>query len=398
MTGQRKWYFLQPDGVADEPQAELGGRTPLEAAHTPNLDRLAREGEGFDLQTIPEGYPPGSDVGNLSVLGYDPRQYFTGRSPIEAAALGIDLADDEVALRCNFVHTRDGAEGEIMVDFSAGHIETADAHQLVEALAPVFGAEAQLHPGVSYRHTLVTRLDIEGMESTPPHDIQDKALAPHLPRGGDAARLLGWMDAAADVLAAHPLNAGRQASGKFPANRIWLWGQGRSVRLPAFTERHGMRGAVITAVDLLRGIARLSGMEILEVEGATGFIDTNYVGKARAAIACDLDLVFLHLEATDESSHMGRLDYKLEAIERFDAEIVGPILAAAEQAGAGIVVTPDHPTLLRTRTHASTHVPGLAWTPGGKADETQVYSEKIVGQGRKCFGWEFLDVVRRERD
>lgn len=394
---RRKWYFLQPDGAADEPQGTLDGRTPLQAACTPNLDRLAREGEGVDLRTIPEGFPPGSDVGNLSLLGYDPRRTFTGRSPIEAAALGIRLAAADIAMRCNLVHIADRPEGREMVDFSADHIETEQAHVLIEAVAAVLSG-ARLYPGVSYRHTLVTRLDIDGMVTTPPHDIQGQAIAQHLPRGGDADRLLAWMEAARPVLAAHPLNAARIAAGKLPATDIWLWGQGRAVELQPFSQRHeGLHGAMITAVDLARGLAALSGMRVLDVPGVTGFIDTNFAGKAAAAIAEPDGLVFLHLEAPDETSHMGRLDLKIESLERFDREIVGPIVEAALAEGAGILVSPDHPTLIRTRTHALANVPALIWTPGGAHNGFSAYDEGIVGHGRKLDGWEFIDVARRER-
>ncbi len=394
---RRKWYFLQPDGAADEPQEALNGRTPLEAAHTPNLDRLAGEGEGIDLQTIPEGYPPGSDVGNLSLLGYDPRRTFTGRSPIEAAALGIALQPTDVAMRCNLVHVADRDGHREMIDFSADHIETEQAEPLIAAVAEALQG-ARLYPGVSYRHTLVTQVDIDGMSTTPPHDIQGQAIEPHLPRGGDAGRLRAWMDTARPVLAAHPVNQARIAAGRLPATDIWLWGQGRSTTLQPFAERHeGLRGAMITAVDLARGLAALSGMRILDVPGVTGFIDTNFAGKAAAAIAVQDGLVFLHLEAPDETSHMGRLDLKIESLERFDREIVGPVIEAALAEDAGVLVSPDHPTLIRTRTHALANVPALIWTPGGPHNGFSAYSEAIVGRGRRLDGWEFIDVARRER-
>ena len=393
----RKWYFLQPDGAADEPLEALGGRTPLAAAHTPNLDRLAAEGEGVDLRTIPEGYPPGSDVGNLSLLGYDPRRTFTGRSPIEAAALGIALQPTDIAMRCNLVHVAERDGHREMVDFSADHIETEQAAELIAAVGEVLEG-ARLYPGVSYRHTLVTLVDIDGMSTTPPHDIQGQAIEPHLPRGGDAARLRDWMDAARPVLAAHPVNQARIAAGRLPATDIWLWGQGRSTTLQPFVERHeGLRGSMITAVDLARGLAALSGMQILDVPGVTGFIDTNFAGKADAAIAVTDGLVFLHLEAPDETSHMGRLDLKIESLERFDREIVGPVIEAALAEGAGILVSPDHPTLIRTRTHALANVPALIWTAGGHRNGFSAYSEAIVGRGRGLDGWEFIDVARRER-
>jgi len=388
-----KWFFLQPDGASDEPQPELGNRTPLAAAATPNLDRLAREGACFSVQTIPDDLPPGSDVGNMSLLGYDPRAYYTGRSPIEAAALGIALQPDEVAMRCNLVHTQGEGEDRVLLDFSAGHIDTDTAAELVAAIAPVL-TDARLIPGVSYRHVLVARMVVDALVTVPPHDIQDQAIGPHLPHGPGAERLRAWMLAAREVLRNHPLNLQRQKADKLPANDIWLWGQGGAVCLPAFAQRHGWQGAVITAVDLLRGLAKLTGMSVLEVPGATGFIDTNYAGKASAALSADADFVFLHLEAPDESSHIGRLDYKLEAIERFDAEIVAPILAHVERHGGTVLVSPDHPTFLRTKTHARRNVPGVAWGKGVRGTSFAAYDETIAMQGPCIAGWEWLEHVR----
>lgn len=389
-----KWFFLQPDGASDEPQSALGGRTPLAAAHTPNLDRLAREGACFRVQSIPDELPPGSDVGNMSLLGYDPRSYYTGRSPIEAAALGIQLEPGEVAIRCNLVHTAGEGDARVMVDFSAGHIDTDTARELITAIAARI-EDARLIPGVSYRHVLIARLDTTELKTVPPHDIQDQPVAPYLPQGSGAESLRRWMDVARDVLRDHPITAARRAAGELEANDIWLWGQGGAVTLPPFHERHGWRGAMITAVDLLRGLATLTGMEILDVPGATGFIDTNYAGKAAAALAADVDFVFLHLEAPDESSHIGRLDYKLEALERFDAEIVGPIVAHVETHGGVVLVSPDHPTLLRTKTHARADVPGVAWGPGVQGARFPSYHEEIASNGPHVLGWEWLDHVRR---
>ncbi len=393
MTDPRRVYFLQPDGCADEPIAELDGKTPLAAARTPNLDRLAQQGRCISLETIPKGFPPGSDIGNMSLLGFDPNQFFTGRAPIEAAAMGEVLADDEVAFRCNLVNIDHGQDSPVMVDFSAGHIETDEAHQLIAALAERLPG-VRLLPGVSYRHILVAQPGSGSAETTPPHDIQGQSVDAYLPVGDWSRQCLEWMGMAREVLAEHPVNQARIDRGDLPATDIWLWGQGGATQLESLETRHGRTGAMITAVDLLRGLAVLTGMRNIAVPGATGFIDTNYAGKAQAAIDAPEPFVFLHLEAPDESSHMGSLPYKIESLERFDAEIVGPILADAEQAGALIVVTPDHPTLIRTRTHALANVPCVVWDSQNLVDSGVAgYDESIVETGEPVQAWRLLDSV-----
>lgn len=395
----RRWFLLQPDGSSDEPQESLGGRTPLAAARTPNLDRIAGLGRHFALQTIPEGYPPGSDIGNMALLGYDPRRFYTGRSPIEAAAQGIRLSGDEVAFRCNLVSMSEEADGERVIrDFSAGHIESAPASRIIQDLDREL-AGARLYPGVSYRHTLVCEMGIEDLETTPPHDVQDQPAPLHLPAGPGADRLREWMLRAREILAEHPVNEERRAIGLPLVTDIWLWGQGRATELPSLEEQHGMHGAMITAVDLLRGLAVLTEMTTIEVEGATGFLDTNYAGKAEAALGVEEGLVFVHVEASDECSHMGRVDYKIEAIERFDADVAGPIVEAALETGAGVVVSPDHPTLLRTKAHARLDVPCVAWWPGIQADDPGAgYSEDILTSAPRLEAWELLRVVREDAD
>ncbi|RMF16977.1 MAG: cofactor-independent phosphoglycerate mutase [Candidatus Dadabacteria bacterium] len=388
-----RWYFLQPDGASDEPQDALNGQTPLQAAHTPALDQLARRGSGIRLRTIPEGFPPGSDVGNLSLLGYDPNRYFTGRSPIEAAAMGIELGSGDVAFRCNLVTISEQDGARSMVDFSAGHIATVEAHELIDALNEAL-PDVSFYPGVSYRHIVVAQVPVEDLRTTPPHDIQGQRIDDWLPSGAAASWCRDVMERAHAVLADHPVNQRRTAEGKLPATDIWLWGQGGATRLMAFRERHGWSGAMITAVDLLRGLGVLSGMRVIEVEGATGFVDTNYAGKARAAIESDEDFVFVHLEAPDESSHMGSLKHKLESIERFDAEILAPIAEVAEAEGAGIIVAPDHPTLLRTRTHALADVPCVVWNPRKPGDGAEGFDERLLSRNERINGWELLDVVR----
>lgn len=393
---RRKWYFLQPDGASDEPQASLGGKTPLQYAKTPHLDRLTAKAQCYNLRSIPEGYPPGSDIGNLSLLGYDPRNYFTGRSPIEAAAMGISLGEGEYAFRCNLIHLQGSGDNAVMLDFSAGHISTEEATPIIRDLAKVL-PNVRLNPGVSYRHALIAKVDGADLKTTPPHDIQDQKVGPYLPKGKAAALCLEWMHLARGVLRDHPINQARIAKGELPATDIWVWGQGKATTLKPLAERHdGWTGAMITAVDLLRGLAVLTGMENIKVEGATGFIDTNYRGKAQAAIASKKDLVFLHLEAPDESSHMGNTEYKVTALERFDAEIVAPIVAAAEAERAGIIVTPDHPTLLRTKGHALANVPCIAWTPDKPMQGSAGgYHEGLLQSGLALDGWVLLDDVRQ---
>ena len=396
VNSARKWFFLQPDGAADEPQAALGGKTPLQYAKTPNLDALARQAQCYSLKSIPDNFPPGSDIGNLSLLGYDPRKTFTGRSPIEAAAMGIDLKPGEYAFRCNLVHlSGDGGPGSTMVDFSAGHISTEEAAKIVGDLAAALPG-VLLRAGVSYRHTLIAKVDAADLKTTPPHDIQDQVIDQYLPTGAAAKTCAEWMRTTRAILKDHPVNLARRARGELTATDIWVWGQGKATTLQAFSKRHpGWSGAMITAVDLLRGLAVLSGMENISVPGATGFIDTNYKGKAAAAIASAKNFVFLHLEAPDESSHMGNVDYKVESLERFDGEIVAPIVEAAQAAGGGIVVTPDHPTLLRTKGHALANVPCMAWVAGQPQAGAASYDEAIVRDFPELAGWELLDDVRR---
>jgi len=354
----RKWYLLQPDGAADEPQDRLGGKTPLEYARMEALGEMVRLGRLYRLETIPPEFPPGSEIGNLVLMGYDPALYYRGRAVLEAAGQGISLKKGEVVFRMNLVTLSENSP-RILVDYSAGHISTDLARRFVEEVSRILPPKIRLYPGVSYRHLFV----VEGeypVTTVPPHDIQGKPIAEYLPRGPGAEELIGMMEQVHEYLQDHPLNRERIERGEPPANGIWLWGRGEAMELPPFhTLYPPRRGAVITAVDLVRGIGRLAGMEIIEVEGATGFIDTNFEGKARSAIESTCDFVFLHLEAPDECSHLGDLEKKLYALEQFDRRIVKPIWEEALRRGCGIIVTPDHPTYLRTRTHARGEVPCL---------------------------------------
>jgi 2,3-bisphosphoglycerate-independent phosphoglycerate mutase len=351
----RRRLLLVPDGMADEPQAALGGRTPLEAAHTPFMDGLARGGVVGRARTVPEGMPAGSDVANLAVLGYDPASVFTGRSPLEAASIGVTLGPHDVAYRLNFVTV----SGGVMRDNTAGHIPDGESRRLVTALAEALGGGPfEFHPGVSYRNLMVWRGG-ELVPCTPPHDILDRPVAGCLPGeaagcgGADGARTLGDLLARADEVLA----------GLRPGTSAWFWGEGTAPRMPAFKDLYGLRGAVVAAVDLVRGIGRLAGMDVLDVPGATGGLDTDYGAKARAAIGAleDHDLVWVHVEAPDEAGHMGDLREKVRAIERVDAEVLGPIMQSDMHPAA--MVLPDHYTPLATRTHSDPPVPFVVSEP-----------------------------------
>lgn len=365
-TGARlKYVIIQCDGMPDRPLDALDGRTPLEAAPTPNLDRLAREGQFGLCRVIPEGFPPGSDVGNLSIFGYEPARYFTGRSPLEAAAMGVPLGADDVAFRCNLVTLREEPEGEIMEDFACGHIPDADSHAIVRRLEEKLGGGPfSFHPGVSYRHLLVWHGGKDAMVTTPPHDISDRLVAPYLPRGEGADTLLDLMKSAREILRDDPVNARRAARKERAASSIWLWGQGRATVLAPFESLHGKRGGAISAVDIIRGIASLAGMRIIKVPGITGWTDTNYEGKASFAMEAlgDLDLAFIHIEATDESAHQGDADAKVQAIADIDARVLGPLLKGLPALGPfRLMVISDHPTPCALKTHTPEPVPFALW-------------------------------------
>jgi len=357
-----KYVVLQGDGMADWPVAELGNKTPLEYARTPNMDRIASQGILGLTHTIPEGYPPGSDVGTMSLLGYDPRRYHTGRSPIEAASMGVELGPQDIAFRCNLVTLGTGSDGqEIMVDFAADHISSAEAAELIKTINAELGRnDVEFHPGVSYRHLMVWHGGKEKMRTTPPHDITGQSTAGCLPEGDGAERLRRLMERSRVILAAHPVNRHRQESGHKPASSIWLWGQGRRPAVPTLKERFGLDGSVISAVDLVRGIGVLAGLEVINVPGATGFLDTNYLGKAEYGLASlrHKDFLFLHVEATDEAGHMGAADKKVQALEDFDAKVVGTILDGLRDFPVWrVLLMPDHATPVAIKTHSPDPVP-----------------------------------------
>lgn len=368
-----KYVIVLGDGMADEPLAELGGKTPLEYAEIPNMDRIARSGRCGMLRTVPPGFEPGSDVANLSILGYDPRtSYPGGRGPLEAASMGIFLQDGEMAYRCNLVTIRDG----VMEDFNAGHISSAEGAELLCDLEAVLGESIRIYPGISYRNLMVVS-GAEGAVTTPPHDIVGRAISDYLPRGDDAELLLGCMERSREVFAAHPVNRRRVQGGKTPATDIWPWSGGKKPSLVPFREKYGLAGGIISAVDLLNGIARLAGMEVIRVPGATGFLDTDYEAKARYALkALDrLDFVYMHVEAPDEAGHMGSVEEKVRAIERLD-EAIGIILDRPETV---VAVLPDHPTPIRCKTHTADPIP-FAVLGKGK-DEVQAFSEREAAKG-----------------
>jgi 2,3-bisphosphoglycerate-independent phosphoglycerate mutase len=395
-----KYAIVIPDGAADAPLDDLDGRTPLEAANIPNMDWIAANGKSGTVRNIPKGMPSGSDVAILSLVGYDPKEYYTGRAPLEAAAQGLKIMTDEWVFRCNFVTIVDGK----MEDYSAGHISTEEAAALIEELNRILGGpHVRFYPGVSYRHLMVYKGPVE-IETTPPHDILGKRIAEHLPSGDEGADMIRTLtERSRDVLTEHEINVVRRDLGENPANSIWLWGHGKLPNLPAFQDRYGVRGVAITAVDLVRGLAKLIGWDCIEVEGATGYLDTNYAGKGAAAVkALDShDLVCVHVEAPDEAGHNANPAAKVEAIEQIDRHIVGPLLERLKKEGDDwrILVLPDHPTPCQVRTHTQDAVPFAIAGAGVKAVVHGPFSEKHAAESdlhidRGCDLMEYFLTVR----
>ena len=376
-----KYALLVGDGMADWPVPALSNRTPLECAQTPNMDRIVAKGMMGMVSTIPAGMQPGSDVANLALLGYDPARYYSGRAPFEAASMGITLADAETAFRCNLVTIGD----ETMIDYSAGHITTDEAHRIVRELQQHLTTESiRFYPGVSYRHLMICRNFPDEVSCTPPHDITGRLIQSYLPQGNGAELLLGLMRKAHGLLLESPVNKERRAGGKSPATDIWFWGQGRSLSLPTITQKYGIKGSVISAVDLVRGLGVLAGLKIRMVDGATGYLGTNYAGKIAAALAAleAEDMVYLHVEAPDETGHEGIAEKKIQAIEEFDLHIVGEMLRFQENRGdVRILVAPDHATPLKIKTHSSEPVPFAICGPGIHADDHAVFTE---AEARDC--------------
>jgi 2,3-bisphosphoglycerate-independent phosphoglycerate mutase len=356
-----KYIILLGDGMSDEPIAELDGKTPLQAAHTPHMDKLAQQGIIGLAETVPQAFHPGSDVANLSVFGYDPATCYTGRSPLEAASMGVELGPEDVAFRLNLV-TLGLAGGDMyMQDFSAGHITTEEARELIECLQDELGDdEFQFYPGVSYRHLMVWRGGRDNFKMPPPHDLTGQSINNHVLRSEEAMPLMQITNASQLLFRRHPVNLKREDEGKLSANSIWLWGQGRRPQMPTLRDKFNLTGAVISAVDLIKGIGIYAGLDVINVPGATGYLDTNYLGKAEAALEAlqTRDFVYLHVEAPDEAAHSGNLDDKIEAIERFDKDVVGIVMNGIPALGDyRVLLLPDHPTPVAKMTHTRDAVP-----------------------------------------
>lgn len=365
-----KYVVVLGDGMADWKIESLGNKTCLEAANTVTLNKLAPLSEVGLCKTVPDGMKPGSDVANMSVLGFDPHRFYTGRSPLEAVSMGIKLTDTDVTLRCNLVTLTDekNYEDKTMVDYSAGEISTEEAAELIAYLKKSLDNERfTLYSGISYRHCLVVKNGVTGHDLTPPHDISDRKINDHLPKGELGGVYLEMMKKSAKLLADHPVNKKRVAEGKRPANSIWLWGEGTKPALSPFEKAHALKGGIISAVDLVKGIGMLADMRVIEVEGATGNYDTNFKGKSEAAadaLIDGLDFVYIHMEAPDECGHHGDVAHKIYSIEQIDNVVIPTLCGKLESAGEkyAVLVTPDHPTPCACKTHVSEPVPYLIYS------------------------------------
>lgn len=410
-----KYVIVIPDGCADEPIEALDGKTPLQAASLPNMDRIASTGTLALSDNTPIEFPAGSEVANLCLFGYNPHECFTGRAPLEAAAGGILLGPHDFAIRCNLVTVED----QTMIDFTADHISTEESTELLkaaqeallndDALPAHWRGRFEFVPGVSYRNLLIYRGDADTpspfsdeTRSTAPHDLTDLPIGDEFPRGPGSNWLVQWMSDSAEIFSEHPVNQKRKAAGKRPATNVWLWGLGGAPAMQSFQQRFDVQGAMITAVDLLRGIAALAGWPRIEVAGATGYLDTDYAAKGRAAIEAldEYDLVCVHIEAPDEASHEGRHDAKIEALQAIDQKIVGPLLEKLETIGEyRILVMPDHPTLCSTKKHAHGMVPLAMSGSGIAADSQTTYDELAADESGQRFphGWDLMDqfIVRK---
>ncbi len=380
-----KVIILLGDGMSDIAYNELGNKSPLQYAETPNMDFMAQHGQVGLAHTVPAGLPPGSDVANLSVFGYDPRSCYTGRSPLEAISMGVALGSADVAFRMNLVTLKPHGSTIYMQDFSAGHISTVEARELVETLQKELGShEVEFYPGVGYRHLMVWRGGKDSMRTIPPHDITGKAIIDSLPSGDGAGILNNLMNHAQMVLHNHPVNLRRKELGQLPANSVWLWGHGKTPLIETYREKFGLTGAVISAVDLIKGIGICAGLDIINVEGATGYIDTNYLGKGQAALAAleNHDFVYVHVEAPDEASHEGNMQHKLQAIADFDRQVVGTVLEGIKIFGDyAVLCMPDHPTPVKLMTHTSDPVPFAIYRGGAGEGNGAVSYDEFQAKG-----------------
>ncbi len=384
-----KYIVLVGDGMADRPLKALGHKTCLQKAHTPNMDWLATEGEVGTARTVPNGYEPGSDVANLSILGYNPSKYYSGRAPIEAEYRGLSLGPNDVAFRCNLVTLQFPESGirtnAVMKDYSAGHISTKEASVLIRDInKKLGGGDITFYPGMSYRHLMIWKNGKDKMKCTPPHDISGRKIGGHLPEGSGADILDSLIERSTEVLMANPVNQKRIENNMNPASSIWFWGHGRKLPLPQFKDKYGLKGALISAVDLTKGLGLCAGFDLINVKGATGYIDTNYVGKANAALKAlnTYDIVYVHVEAPDEAGHNGDLNAKLQAIEDFDEKVVGTILKGIHKHGDhSIMLMPDHFTPIRIKTHTDEPVPYAIYRStaagSGSKNKKRKYSESI---------------------
>lgn len=402
-----KYIVLLGDGMSDRPVKELGGRTPLQAASKPHMDMLASRGITGMVKTIPDGLPPGSDVANLSVFGYDPARYYTGRSPLEAASLGVKLAPADMVFRCNLVTLSpdNDFDKRVMLDYSAGEITTEESHQLIESIKDVPGSGVfEFYAGVSYRHCLVWRNGPDRFSPSPlvpPHDILDKPVGSYLPHGENGAVLTGITKKSCHILESHPVNIKRKNRGLNPGNSIWIWGEGRKPAIDSFPDKYGISGSVIAAVDLVKGIGICAGLKAVSVPGATGTINTNYAGKVDAALSelkSGADFVYIHVEAPDECSHHGEMENKIKSIELIDQLVLKPLLEGLDECDEySILLLPDHSTPLEIRTHASDPVPFVLYRkgrnigPSGAQGYSEIEAEKsgvFIREGHKlmdCF-------------
>lgn len=389
-----KYVVVLADGAADTPVAELNGKTPLEAANKPNIDELARHGEVGMVKTVPEGLPPGSDVANLAVFGYDPQKYYTGRSPLEAVSMKVPLELTDTTFRTNIVTLSDepNYEDKTMVDYSSDEISTEEARELIKYVNEKLGTdEYEFFGGFSYRHLMVWHNKKNEFSLTPPHDISDRVIGEYLPKD---ETILNLMKKSYDLLKDHPVNKARIERGLNPANSIWIWGNGTKPNLNTYAERFGIKGAVVSAVDLIKGIGYCAGLDVIDVEGATGNVHTNFEGKAEASVNAlknGSDFVYIHLEAPDEAGHRHEIDNKVKAIELIDSKIVAPVVEYLKGCGEdySILVMPDHPTPLATRTHSSAPIPYILYSSKNPTDSgctayTEAEAEKtgvFVEQG-----------------
>ncbi len=403
-----KYVMLVGDGMADYPLEELGGKTPLMVANTPNMDWVASNGAVGLVKTIPPGFSSGTEIANMSLLGYDPARYFMGRGPLEAASMKVSLEADDVAFRCNLVNLAVFGSQVIMEDFTAGHISSEEARQIIQDIDGEMGTETiRFYPGLSYRHLMVWKGGgaLKGLESlrlAPPHDIVGKGIFDYLPKVGGEDGIVKLLTRSQILLKEHPVNMARMEKGLKPANSIWLWGQGRMPQIPTLVEKFGVEGSMICAVDLLKGLGLYAGLEVIDVPGATGYFDTNYRGKAEYGLKEleEKDLVFIHVEAPDEAGHSGDIPKKIETIEAFDREVVGAILEGMRKVGDyRVMVLPDHATPIPLRTHTPDPVPFAiydsrrkrSWPAGMSFDEDSVKRSGVNIEN----GYQIMDIFMR---